>query len=424
FDRARALRLGAAPSRVTRLCLTAALPYAAALSLLAALLGVAPPGADAQEQALARPGRIEGRVNERGRDQALSGANIVVVGTRLGTMSGADGRFLIERVPTGERIIEASFMGYHAVRDTVRVEPGVTLTLVFELEPTVVSRLDPMDIYADRLIDTRRTTSSRTLSARDLESMLTQAPTLDNIVEQQPGVVRERGKLHFRGGRADESLFVVDGIKVRDLLSGESSGNEVAARAAQDVEVMTGGFDARYSQAMSGVVETRIKEGSRVWHGALGYDTDLLLDSQNLHQLSLELSGPNVVFAPLLRLLGDDDPEITFYSSLSSELSNGYMPTVKDLPGDRELHSSVRDEIFGQSFSYGDFFAPLAENQWRALAKTVWKADANNKLAFYGTKTLSISQDWGNPDIGEIDRNVSNFPWAWAQRLDHHYTIT
>jgi outer membrane receptor protein involved in Fe transport len=410
--------------RTARLRLHAALACAAALALAAALFGAAVPRARAQETATQRPGRIEGRVTDRDRDQPLASANITVLGTHLGAMSGLDGRFLIEAVPAGERIVEARFMGYRTVRDTIQVEPGGTVTLALGLEGTVVRRLDPIDIYADRLIDTRRTTSSRTLSSRDLESMLTQAPTLDNIVEQQPGVVRERGKLHFRGGRADESLFVIDGIKVRDLLSGESSGNEVAARAAQDVEVMTGGFDARYSQAMSGVVETRIKEGSPTWHGALAYDTDLLLDDQNVHQFSAELSGPNVAVAPLLRLLGDDDPEITFYSSLSSELSNGYMPTVKDMPGDHELRSSVRDQIFGQSFGYGDFFAPLADNQWRALVKTVWKADANNKLSLYGTKTISISQDWGTPDIGEIDRNVSSYPWAWAQRLDHHYTIT
>jgi len=369
-------------------------------------------------------GRIEGRVRAAGTQEPLAPANVLVLGTGRGVISDSDGTFAIEGVPVGQHVVLVSFLGYADQRDTVQVRSDRPATAFFELEPTIVGSVDAIEIRADRpLIDVRKTSTAHDLSAHDLESMIIQAPTLDNVVEQQPGVVRDRGKLHFRGGRADESLFVVDGIKVRDLLSGESLGDEVGARSAQEVRVMTGGFGAQYSQAMSGVVETRIKEGSRSWHGALNYDTDVLLGTRDTHYFHGELSGPNVFLAPLARLLGDDNPDLTFYGSFSGDLSNGYLPSVADLPGDAHLATSVSDQVLGVGLDYGDFFTPLAENRWRALAKTAWRIDADNKLSLSLTKTLTFTQDWGEADIGEVDRNVTDFPWAWAKHLDHHYTI-
>ncbi|MBP7669249.1 MAG: TonB-dependent receptor [Candidatus Eisenbacteria bacterium] len=370
-------------------------------------------------------GRISGRVTEREAGRGLAGANVLLVEIGLGAISRPDGRFTLDVQP-GKYTVRVSFLGYLDLSREVIVETGQTATLYFPLEETVAATLDPFEIRADRpLIDVRKTSTAHSLTSNELAAMVMQTPTLDNIAEQQPGVVRDRGQLHFRGGRAEENLFVVDGIKVRDLLSGESMGNEVTARSASEVNVMTGGFDARYNQAMSGVVETRLREGSSRWHGAVGYETDVLLDVEDRHFANFELSGPNLAFAPLLSLLGDDQPDVTFFGSLSAELSDGYLPSVRDMSdGERRLRSSVRDQFLGSEFSYGDFFTPLAENNWRAVFKTAWKPSPDDKVSLSWTKSLSILADWGNPDIGEIDRNQINYPWSWAGHLDHHYTIT
>jgi len=370
-------------------------------------------------------GRIAGRVTEGIAGRPLSPANVVLVGTSLGTITQPDGSFVIENVPAGTHAVRVTFMGFADLEQTVEVAGGETANLLFPLETTVVSTIAAIEIRAARpLIDVRKTSTAHSLTPHDLASMVLKSPTLDQVAEQQPGVVRDRGQLHFRGGRAEENLFVVDGVKVRDLLSGESAGNEVNARAASDVQVMTGGFDARYGQAMSGVVETRLREGSRQWHGAFGYETNFLMDARQLHNGSVEVGGPNLLAAPLLAALGDEDPEITFFASLSAELSDGYMPSVRDMPGRPQLRSSVRDEFLGQKFSYGGFFTPLAENNWRGVFKTAWRANANNKFSLSWTKSLSILPDWGSPDIGEVDRNQINYPWSWAAHLGHHYTIT
>ncbi len=361
---------------------------------------------------------------DAGSGHPLVAANIVLAGTEIGTVSQADGSFFIAGIPPGTRTVVVTFISYEAAEVTAEFAPDETVALAIRLKETIAATLDPVEIRGERpVIDVSRTASSHTLHARDLEELIVQAPTMDQVVAQQPGVTREGGRLHFRGGRADENLFMVDGIKVRDLLSGQSEGTEVDVRSASQVDVATGGFSARYGQAMSGVVDTQLKEGTRRWKGAIRYETDALFDQRSLHLGHFELGGPFVPVAAMLRALGSRDPRVTFYVSLSGDVSNGAAGYVQEKPGGAALNSSIQDRILGYDFGYGTFFYPAATNRWRAVFKTAWKASAHDKFAFTWTKSLGIGHDWGQPDIGDIDRNVSNFPWSWIKNLDGHYTI-
>ncbi len=378
----------------------------------------------AGRQAVER-GILAGRVMDGVTDRVLANANIVVAGANTGTFSLEDGTYRIEGIPVGRYAVVVSYIGYETVERVVQITTGETTEVDFHLTPTPAGVLSPIEVRATRrVIDVNKTSTQHSFSAQELDALVTDAPTLDQVVAQQPGVIVDRGKIHIRGGRDDENLFVLDGVKVKDLLSGESMGSEVASRAAQEVNIQTGGFGARYSQAMSGVIETRLKEGTRRWRGSFSYETDSGIGTRDLHHVYMELSGPNLLARSLLGLAGVDRPEVTFYSSLSTDLDNGYLPSIRDMSGNHRLNSSIRDEILGSRFRYGDFFYPNAANNWRLVLKSAWKINANNKLSATWTKTLGFNQDWGGADIGDINRNINNYPWSWANHFDHHYTVS
>ncbi len=48
----------------------------------------------------------------------------------------------------------------------------------------------------------------------------------------------------------------------------------------------------------------------------------------------------------------------------------------------------------------------------------------SDKLDLSYTKNLSIDQGFGESDIADINRNQTNYPWAWSRRFDHYYTNT
>ncbi|NNE10118.1 MAG: TonB-dependent receptor, partial [Gemmatimonadetes bacterium] len=80
---------------------------------------------------------------------------------------------------------------------------------------------------------------------------------LQDIVALQAGVVEG----HFRGGRLGEVQFQVDGVSVNNVFD-----NKIALRLdrslLEEVQVLSGTFDAEYGQAMSGVVNTVLKTGT------------------------------------------------------------------------------------------------------------------------------------------------------------------
>jgi len=85
---------------------------------------------------------------------------------------------------------------------------------------------------------------------------------IGDVVTQQTGVVKSDNSIHIRGGRSYESAFLLDGVSVQDPLAGTGFGLQLSSNAIEEVEVITGGFNAEYGQATSGVVNVRTREGS------------------------------------------------------------------------------------------------------------------------------------------------------------------
>src|SRR5690606_26112212 len=71
-----------------------------------------------------RTGTVTGRVTDAGSQQPLAGASIIVVGTQLGVVAGADGRFTLNNVPPGTQRVRASLIGYASLEETVEVTTG------------------------------------------------------------------------------------------------------------------------------------------------------------------------------------------------------------------------------------------------------------------------------------------------------------
>ncbi len=83
---------------------------------------------------------VSGRVTVSSTGQPLVGAQVYVTGTNLGTLSAADGRFvlLLDDALTGRAVtVEAAYVGYTTVRHTITLNASAH-TLDFALEPVVL----------------------------------------------------------------------------------------------------------------------------------------------------------------------------------------------------------------------------------------------------------------------------------------------
>lgn len=113
------------------------------LPLLAALLLLAAAPLAAQRDT---PARLSGVVRDSLGDP-IAGADVQLVGTRAGARAGADGHFVLERVPPGEHVIRFRHLGYSSVEVDWSAQPGQGVELSVRLD-ALPRGLDPVIVRA------------------------------------------------------------------------------------------------------------------------------------------------------------------------------------------------------------------------------------------------------------------------------------
>src|SRR5690606_9295223 len=79
-------------------------------------------------------GQIEGVLTDATTGETLIGANVTIRGTSIGAASNIDGQYVIRRVPSGQHVLEISYIGYETEERTVTVRSGETVEIDMELE--------------------------------------------------------------------------------------------------------------------------------------------------------------------------------------------------------------------------------------------------------------------------------------------------
>ena len=149
-------------------------------------------------------------------------------------------------------------MGYQTLIITnVAVSVNRTCQLTAKLKIAVIQGQEVVVIAQAIDIKKDQTSSIRNVSADRISKLPVE--NLQQVINMQAGVVSG----HFRGGRNTEVSYLIDGIQVDESFLGTNKdGDPIASRqsvnleaeAIQDLEVITGTFNAEYGRAMSGIV--------------------------------------------------------------------------------------------------------------------------------------------------------------------------
>ncbi len=213
-------------------------------------------------------GKIAGRVTDKITGEGLPGANVVLVGTGSGAATDADGYFSIINVPPGSYDISISSIGYakFMIKDIkVNVDRTTTenprLTLV-AIEGETVTIMAERPVMERDLTSTASYTNAETIQDLPVTNMT-------EIIQLQAGVVTGAGgEMHFRGGREREVSYMIDGVPVNNAYS-QSGGNTVAVENSiiEELQVISGTFNAEYGSAQSGIVNIITKAPEKQLHG-------------------------------------------------------------------------------------------------------------------------------------------------------------
>jgi outer membrane receptor protein involved in Fe transport len=262
------------------------------VTLLAVVTVVVPLGAIA-----GTTGKVTGRVADA-RGNPLAAVNVILIGVRLGAVTDDTGTYVILNVPPGTYSLKASLIGHVVVTVTgVVVSADRTTRHDLMLREEAVG-LEEVVVTARRPVVESDLTSTRyTVRSEEIEKLPVQE--LQEVVNLQAGVVDG----HIRGGRIGEVQYQVDGVSINNAYD-NSAGLKIDRSLIEEVQVISGTFDAEYGQALSGVVNAVLKTGGESFQwNAEGYTGDFLFGSDSrpvagdfrplgTYQLVGSLSGP------------------------------------------------------------------------------------------------------------------------------------
>lgn len=240
-------------------------------------------------------GKITGRVVDGQNGEPLVGCNVFIEGAQLGASTDLEGYYFILNIPPGTYNLTAHYIGYQKVTKTdVFVRVDHTTQLNFNLEEQVLELGEAVVVQAERP-DVERDVTSTVVNVSSDEIDALPVNTVSEVLQLQAGVVNSGG-LHVRGGRSGELAYLIDGHRVDDPLFGGAAA-DINNEAIQQMELITGTFNAEYGNAMSGVVNIVTKENlSRLKGRIRAKTTKLGIDAKNdnLNERYIEgnVSGP------------------------------------------------------------------------------------------------------------------------------------
>jgi outer membrane receptor protein involved in Fe transport len=346
-------------------------------------------------------GTLSGTAVDKITGEALPSVNVVIKGTYYGAATDFDGKFTIPNISPGAYTIEATLMGYKTMQFTgVKIASGETNNLNIKMEETVLTVGQEVVIIGEKpLFNIEETGSRRSITSEDIQMAVVK--DVRDVVSLQTGVVQTDNEIHIRGGRSYENAYLIDGISVQDPLAGQGFGLQIAPQAIAEVEVLTGGYNAEYGQATSGVVNITTKEGAKNFSGSVGYKRDHFgfnnnsITNANTDLYEFNLSGPEPITNFLLPLVGLTVPgSVSFFANFYANLTDGYTRWVERIVnGKPDGYVMLAPKGLYSSIFGGTKYAPRRSNSYSALGKITWKPQATIKLGYTFSQSIQIDQN-------------------------------
>jgi len=276
-------------------------------------------------------GKLVGKVIDKKSREPLPLVNITIEGTNLGGSTDIEGNYIILNIPPGRYNVKYQFVGYKpVVVSNVIISIDLTTVQNVEMEESTIA-LEEVVVRANVYGIQKDVTSSQAKVTADEINNLP-VVELNDVLQLQAGVTKGAGgEFHIRGGRTTEIAYWVNGVSITDAFD-NSRGIDIDNSSIQELQVISGTFNAEYGQALSGIVNVVTKEGGRKFDGNIKlYSSDYLsnfteyftgIDKFNPftnYNLQGSLSGP-------IPLTND---KLTFFSNLRYTYDDGYLYGIR-----------------------------------------------------------------------------------------------
>lgn len=230
---------------------------------------------------------LEGKVTDATTGEPLIIANVIIFknGNMInGTQTDLDGNYVFSNMDPGTYDIEVSYTGYPTQRQTgVVVLAGKAIRLNFKVDAGLSLDAVVVTAYKVPLIEQDNTTQGGVKTAEQIRNLPTK--NINAIAATTAGLSSiDGGDVNIRGSRSNATNYYVDGIRVNASLVPQSE--------IEQLQVITGGMEARYGDVTGGLISLTTKGPSAKLSGSLEVESSELTDPYGYNLFVGNVSGP------------------------------------------------------------------------------------------------------------------------------------
>ena len=283
---------------------------------------------------------VVGIVVDAATGKPIAQAQLTLRSTVWRTSSALNGSFALRGVKPSRYTLDVRRIGYEPLtRDSIVVTAGETFNVTLALRPLPFRLAEVTIAPGSFAFFEKGPVGRQSLSRAEIES----APFGEDVfraVARLPGLSSGDYGAQFsiRGGRADETLILLDGLELyqpfhlKDFNDGALSIIDVDA--IDGVELLTGGFSARYGDKRSGVMNIALRtprqDGTRLTLGASLSNAHLLAEGTFAGKRGGWLvSGRRGFFDLVLGILNKKETKAPEYQDVTGTLRYQLRPNHK-----------------------------------------------------------------------------------------------
>ncbi|HET7457120.1 MAG TPA: TonB-dependent receptor [Gemmatimonadaceae bacterium] len=239
----------------------------------------------------AQTGKISGVVTDAQSGQPIEGVQVRVTGTGYGALTQANGRYFIISVPPGTYTVEARRIGYQSSSTSgVQVRIDVTREVNFSMASAATTLTAIRTVAPPTpLVEQGVTGSSAAITSEVIEALpvtsvagvlalqqgffqVPQNTDITSFSDQRRNVL---SPIRIRGGRGGETLTLIDGIPISNVVFGGAA-FDITPSAVSQIDYQKGGFEPQYGNALSGIINIATREGGNNFAGNVEYQSSAL----------------------------------------------------------------------------------------------------------------------------------------------------
>ncbi|RPI05004.1 MAG: TonB-dependent receptor [Ignavibacteriae bacterium] len=321
-------------------------------------------------------------------------ASIAAKKVQLGAATDARGKFLLH-LPRGTDTLRCSYVGYKTEEIPVVVDNDLQVNIT--LMPMDVL-LQDVTIYAYQGGENELASGNAlSLQSEKIKTSTSIFPDVLRSVQMLPGVSANNefnARFNVRGGNPDENLVLVNGTQVYDPYHLKWAANYsigvMNTELIDKMDLMTGGFPARYGDKMSSVLNIDYREGDKdryTGRASLSLtDVDIVAEGPLSENGSFIVGAKKTYLEYILKLVTPKAKEATIFPTfydvqgvVSYSLNPGQRLYFKFLHAGDDLSNAFQTQQSGP-------FQSTSNSPSEGLTQTqVWNDTTDARAQYYST---------------------------------------